>query len=171
MLLKNYGTLVSYCLTPTSTFNKNNFINTKGSFMTASIALEFFSNTTFINKEEYDYTGSSASTGGFSFCFGDGDIPPTADDYKLSGEFLNENFTGSTGRSGGTAGTVYTCRLTNTSEAPVTIKELGLAMYRTRCECVLLTRDVLEEPVIIPVGGVTAFEISIDTMSFITNTK
>lgn len=86
--------------------------------------------------------------------FGDGDVPATIDDYKLSGNTIT-GLTGSAVASytpdddGITFSAVWT--LTNGNADSVTIKEVGLTTYTGGY---FIDRTVLDTPVTIPAGGV-----------------
>lgn len=118
----------------------------------------------------YDSTG--ITTGSFSFkgCeiyLGTGNVTPTIDDYKLSGELV----TGLTSQKQSTTANnnsiTFSAIATNNTESPVTIKEIGLGGYDTgSTACVtLLTRDVLATPVTLNTGDSKTFSITIDFRS------
>ena len=95
--------------------------------------------------------------------FGNGDTPPTQEDYKLSGDIVS-GFTYSAAiskastDSGNSITATYT--ITNTSASEIVIKEVGVvSVFRSsnysRLEYIgLLDRTVLDTPVTIPAGGV-----------------
>jgi hypothetical protein len=118
------------------------------------------------------YNSTSIPTGNFVFdgCeiyLGTGNVTPTIDDYKLSGELI----TGLTSQSQYTSATnnsiTFSAIATNNTESPVTIKEIGLGGYKTgSVSCVvLLTRDVLATPVTLNTGDSKRFSITIDLRS------
>lgn len=91
--------------------------------------------------------------------FGSGTIPPTIDDYNLSGSLLttitasvNYNFT--TDDSGVCYEAVYT--ITNTGASEITIGEIGLLAGGDSApnKKFLVERTVLDNPVTIPAGGI-----------------
>lgn len=118
------------------------------------------------------YNDTSVPTGivNFSGCeiyLGTGNVTPTIDDYKLSGELV----TGLTSQKQETTANnnsiTFSATATNNTESPVTIKEIGLGGYRTgktTCVC-LLTRDVLATPVTLNTGDSKTFSITIDFRS------
>lgn len=122
------------------------------------------------NNESYDSTSIPASNIIFSGCeiyLGTGNVTPTIDDYKLSGELV----TGLTSQKQSTTADnnsiTFSAIATNNTESPVTIKEIGLGGYidgNTPC-AVLLTRDVLATPVTLNVGDSKRFSITIDFRS------
>ena len=118
----------------------------------------------------YDSTSTVTSNFNFSGCqiyLGTGNVTPTIDDYKLSGELI----TGLTSQSQDTSATnnsiKFSAIATNNTESPVTIKEIGLGGYyagKTPC-VILLTRDVLATPVTLNTGDSKTFSITIDFRS------
>lgn len=118
------------------------------------------------------YNSTSVPTGGFYFAgcqiyLGTGNVTPTIDDYKLSGELV----TGLTSQAKSTTANnnsiTFSAIATNNTESPVTIKEIGLGGYSTgTTPCVvLLTRDVLTTPVTLNTGDSKTFSITIDFRS------
>lgn len=95
--------------------------------------------------------------------FGNGDTPPTMEDYKLSGDIISD-FTYSAAISkdstdnGVSITATYT--ITNTSSSEIVIKEIGVvgklvsSNYSGPQYIGLLDRTVLDTPVTIPAGGV-----------------
>lgn len=118
------------------------------------------------------YDSTSIPTGAFDFAgceiyLGTGNVTPTIDDYKLSGELV----TGLTSQGQSTTANnnsiTFSAIATNNTESPVTIKEIGLGGYTTgTIACViLLTRDVLATPVTLNTGDSKTFSITIDFRS------
>lgn len=118
-----------------------------------------------------NYNGTSVPTGNFNFTgceiyLGTGNVTPTIDDYKLSGELV----TGLTPQEQSTTANnnsiTFSAIATNNTESPVTIKEIGLGGYYKNIACVfLLTRDVLATPVTLNTGDSKRFSITIDFRS------
>lgn len=119
-----------------------------------------------------NYDSTSIPAGGFNFTGGEiylgtGNVTPTIDDYKLSGELV----TGLTSQQKSTTANnnsiTFSAIATNNTESPVTIKEIGLGGYLTGStpSVVLLTRDVLATPVTLNVGDSKTFSITIDFRS------
>lgn len=118
------------------------------------------------------YDSTSIPTGSFSFTgckiyLGTGNVTPTIDDYKLSGELVTgltsqEQYTTANNNS-----ITFSAIATNNTESPVTIKEIGLGGYTSgSIACViLLTRDVLATPVTLNTGDSKTFSITIDFRS------
>lgn len=118
----------------------------------------------------YDSTSIPTSTFAFQGCLiylGTGNVTPTIDDYKLSGDLV----TGLTPQAQSTTANnnsiTFSAIATNNTESPVTIKEIGLGgYYASSTPCVfLLTRDVLTTPVTLNVGDSKTFSITIDFRS------
>lgn len=119
-----------------------------------------------------NYDSTSIPTGNFSFTgcqiyLGTGNVTPTIDDYKLSGELV----TGLTSQEKSTTANnnsiTFSAIATNNTESPVTIKEIGLGGYKDVAPSfvVLLTRDVLATPVTLNTGDSKTFSITIDFRS------
>lgn len=117
----------------------------------------------------YDSTSITTSRFVFQGCeiyLGTGNVTPTIDDYKLSGELV----TGLTSQGKSTTANnnsiTFSAIATNNTESPVTIKEIGLGGYYNNPDCaVLLTRDVLTTPVTLNTGDSKTFSITIDFRS------
>lgn len=116
----------------------------------------------------YDSTSISPKNFSFQGCeiyLGTGNVTPTIDDYKLSGELV----TGLTSQGQSTTANnnsiTFSAIATNNTESPVTIKEIGLGGYYDAPFVVLLTRDVLPTPVTLNVGDSKRFSITIDFRS------
>lgn len=102
--------------------------------------------------------------------FGNGDTPPTLEDYKLSGDIVS-GFTCSAAISKASTdnGISITARytITNTSSSEIVIKEIGVVSkimssnYSGLKYIGLLDRTVLDTPVTIPAGGVGQVEYTI----------
>ena len=110
---------------------------------------------------------SSWSFTGYQIYLGTGNVTPTIDDYKLSGELI----TGLTSQEQGTTANnnsiTFSAIATNNTESPVTIKEIGLGGYYSGNQpfVILLTRDVLATPVTLNTGDSKRFSITIDFRS------
>ena len=99
---------------------------------------------------------------------GDGDTPPTPDDYKLAGNIVtgfdySKSLTQVVNETAVTATAVYT--ITNTNSTEINIKEIGLignaSSNASSSKIFLLDRTVLDTPVTIPAGGVGQVEYTI----------
>lgn len=103
---------------------------------------------------------------GRGIAFGSGTTPPQKTDYKL-GNYITTGLTYSgnnTNKTDGVANWVQTVQ--NTSTAQITITEVGLfAKYN-----ILLTRTVLDTPVVLQPNEVKTFTITIDYNKFIDGT-
>lgn len=121
------------------------------------------------SSTEYDSTSIPSSNFTFQGCqiyLGTGNVTPTINDYKLSGELV----TGLTSQEKSTTANnnsiTFSATATNNTESPVTIKEIGLGgYYNSTPFVILLTRDVLATPVTLNVGDSKTFSITIDFRS------
>lgn len=172
MLLKNFGALLATTLSnlylqdgikcTTGEFPANNGL--KRIPQTPNSISEILSTTT------YEANQGGSGSGAYTVGFGDGTTPPTIDDYKFSGSLVTASIGGNFGTiNAGSNGTTYQVVVTNKTESVITIKEIGLFMQVSGNGCVMLTRDVLPEPVVLEVGASKGFEIFIDTQSFVSN--
>ena len=123
------------------------------------------------NGTQYD--GTSIQTGIFDFqgCeiyLGTGNVTPTIDDYKLSGELVTGLKSQEQRTTANNNSIKFSAIATNNTESPVTIKEIGLGGYfkdNSTPFVVLLTRDVLPTPVTLNTGDSKTFSITIDLRS------
>ena len=122
-----------------------------------------------INNNDYDSTSIPASNLIFSGCkiyLGTGNVTPTIDDYKLSGELVTGLTTQPQYTIANNNSITFSAIATNNTESPVTIKEIGLGGYCKNPFCaLLLTRDVLATPVTLNTGDSKIFSITIDLRS------
>lgn len=119
-----------------------------------------------------NYIGTSITTGIFNFqgCeiyLGTGNVTPTIDDYKLSGELITSLVSQELSTTANNNSITFSAIATNNTESPVTIKELGLGGYNSSDPpfVILLTRDVLATPVTLNTGDSKTFSITIDFRS------
>lgn len=103
--------------------------------------------------------------------FGSGTTPPQKTDYKIENHiadgltYSNEN----TNKANNIVHWVQTVQ--NTSSKPITISEVGLfTADRATYMCFLLTRTVLDTPVVLQPNDVKTFTITIDYNKFIDGT-
>lgn len=120
------------------------------------------------NYNGTDITTTNVNFSGCKIYLGTGNVTPTIDDYKLSGELV----TGLTSQGEETTANnnsiTFSAIATNNTESPVTIKEIGLGGYVQSTGFVsvfLLTRDVLATPVTLNTGDSKKFSITIDFRS------
>lgn len=118
------------------------------------------------------YDSTSIVTGSFNFSeceiyLGTGNVTPTIDDYKLSGELVTSLTSQGKNTTANNNSITFSAIATNNTESPVTIKEIGLGGYCTGAKSfvVLLTRDVLATPVTLNTGDSKTFSITIDFRS------
>lgn len=118
-----------------------------------------------------NYNSTSIPSGKFSFSgcqiyLGTGNVTPTIDDYKLSGELVTGLKSQGQSTTANNNSITFSAIATNNTESPVTIKEIGLGGYYNTEPCVILfTRDVLATPVTLNVGDSKTFSITIDFRS------
>ena len=122
------------------------------------------------NNVSYYSTSIPASNFNFSGCaiyLGTGNVTPTIDDYKLSGELVIGLKSQGQSTTANNNSITFSAIATNNTDAPVTIKEIGLGGYFSGSTpfVVLLTRDVLPTPVTLNVGDSKGFSITIDFRS------
>lgn len=103
--------------------------------------------------------------------FGSGTTPPQKTDYKIENHiadgltYSNNN----TSKANNVVNWVQTVQ--NTSSEPITISEVGLfSAYTAQHLCVLLTRTVLDTPVVLQPNEVKTFTITIDYNKFVDGT-
>lgn len=119
-----------------------------------------------------NYDSTNIPTGNFTFMgceiyLGTGNVTPTIDDYKLSGELVTGLISQGQETTANNNSITFSAIATNNTESPVTIKEIGLGGYvsgTANCVC-LLTRDVLATPVTLNTGDSKTFSITIDFRS------
>lgn len=122
------------------------------------------------SSTSYDSTNIVTGRFNFSGCeiyLGTGNVTPTIDDYKLSGELVTGLKSQEQSTTANNNSITFSAIATNNTQSPVTIKEIGLGGYTlgtTAC-VVLLTRDVLPTPVTLNTGDSKTFSITIDLRS------
>lgn len=146
---------------PTNTYRKYPVMDGLGHQSFIAIGATSYNSTAVPLNTSWDFSSCQ-------ICLGTGNVTPTIDDYKLSGELV----TGLTSQEQNTTATnnsiTFSATATNNTDAPVTIKEIGLAGDRSSSSgnfVVLLTRDVLATPVTLNVGDSKTFSITIDFRS------
>ena len=87
---------------------------------------------------------------------GSGSTPANVNDYKLEEELPNINTTFNVNVSD--AGTKVINIISNLTNSTVNISEVGIAGYVNDSTGVLLTRTVLDEPIVLEVGDVVVIE-------------
>ena len=118
----------------------------------------------------YDSTSVTQANFNFTGCeifLGTGNVTPTIDDYKLSGELVTGLKSQEQSTTANNNSIKFSAIATNNTESPVTIKEIGLGGLYTGSNpfVVLLTRDVLATPVTLNTGDSKTFSITIDFRS------
>ena len=87
---------------------------------------------------------------------GSGSTPATVNDYKLEEELTNINTTFNVNISN--EGTKVINIISNLTNETVNISEIGIACYLNQNNGFLMTRTVLDEPIILEVGDVVVIE-------------
>lgn len=87
---------------------------------------------------------------------GSGTTPATVDDYALEAEIKGINTTFNVNVSD--SGTKIVNIISNLTNNAVTISEIGIACFQNPDTGYLMTRTVLEEPVVLEVGDVVVIE-------------
>lgn len=106
---------------------------------------------------------------------GNGDTPPTIEDYKLSGNLIDTVTFQAQPTLSDNNSLTYSALVTNNTEQPITIKEVSLALgTKARSTSIgaatLLTRDVLPTPVTLNTGDSKTFSVTIDFRSLTDST-
>lgn len=130
---------------------------------------------TSIPSNRYSETSATQSFGPFrrGIAFGSGTTPPQKTDYKLE-NYITTGLTYSgnnTNKTDGVANWVQTVQ--NTSTAQITITEVGLFSKYVESDAYntfLLTRTVLDTPVVLQPNEVKTFTITIDYNKFVDGT-
>ena len=87
---------------------------------------------------------------------GSGTAPASVDDFKLENERTDATTTFTVNISDN--GTKVVNIISNLSSHEMSISEVGIACYLNENNCFLMTRTVLEEPVVLEVGDVVVIE-------------
>lgn len=137
---------------------KSPILSSSGKYSFIATVATFYNSTAVPPTYTWNFTG-------YQIYLGTGNVTPTIDDYKLSGELI----TGLSSQEQSTTATnnsiTFSAIATNNTDAPVTIKEIGLGGRFGSNFAVLLTRDVLATPVTLNVGDSKRFSITIDFRS------
>lgn len=170
MLLKNFGALLATALTNT---NLTEGVKcTTGELPQATSLLKmgpYGLLSKVIDPSAYTVNSYSTASSQWAFGFGTGTTPPTIDDYKFSGDLVTPTIVGASGTAhNGSNGSIFAMVVNNQTQEAMTINEIGL-FTRVSTGCVMLTRDVLPQPVVLQPGESKGFQIYIDTQSFISN--
>lgn len=119
---------------------------------------------------------SNSSSGSYypnyrGIVFGSGTTPPQKTDYKIENH-IADGLTYSNNSTSETNNVVnWVQTVQNTSGEPITISEVGLfSATNSKALCVLLTRTVLDNPVVLQPNEVKTFTITIDYNKFVDGT-
>ena len=167
MVTKNFYKMLAAMMTTLQDFTATSFDGSTVTMNEYNWETRFEWNT-LLSKLQ---TSANSSNG---VVLGDGDTPPTFEDYTLAGNLIsNFVFTASTSTlktddSGATIRALYT--ITNNNSKEITIKELCLIVNATQFSSgsglnaknkIVLDRTVLDTPVTIPAGGIGQVEYTI----------
>lgn len=95
-------------------------------------------------------------TQGSKCLVGSGSRPAKVDDHALEAEIQGINTTFNVNISD--AGLKVVNIISNLTNKTVNISEVGIACYQNSNTCILMTRTVLDEPIILEVGDVVVIE-------------
>lgn len=170
MLLKNfsYG-LVSLFLKSASDDNLAYFKGTQGQSVGISNGTSI-SRSYYLSVSSPVYNGAKGSiTGGsarFAAAYGTGTTAPTIDDYQLSGNLISGLQYSNVDIDVNANGITFSHSITNSNSVSVTINEIAFCIMGTSA-CVMLTRDVLTEPIVLGPNEQRNVSIFIDSNSFV----
>lgn len=171
MLLKNFGALLATALTNTDL--TEGVKCTTGELPKAaslSVMNPSASLSEVIDSNVYTANSNTSTSSKWAFGFGTGTTPPTIDDYKFSGDLVTPIPVAASGTAhNGSNGSIFAMVVINQTQEAMTINEIGLFRRAASSGCVMLTRDVLPQPVVLQPGESKGFQIYIDTQSFISN--
>lgn len=170
MLLKNFGALLAPALTSTDLTEGVKCTTGELPEATSLLRMGPYGNLIkVIDSKVYTANSNTATTSGWAFGFGTGTTPPTIDDYKFSGDLVTPTLVPNSGTAhNGSNGSIFAMVVINQTQEAMTINEIGL-FRAVPTGCVMLTRDVLPQPVVLQPGESKGFQIYIDTQSFISN--
>lgn len=164
MILKNYFKLLAVSMNNTTSNCPFTIVDMSGNEKTIQKPSNYYSN--YLDAIGFIALSKQASTSNEknSVIFGDGDVPVTIDDYKLSGNRITGisstvNWSLLEDTDGMLISATFT--ITNNNESEITIKEVGCLgawigthtswNYASAC---LIERTVLDSPITIEPGGV-----------------
>lgn len=162
MLLNNFITTL---------YNRLNVVETSG-----VTHLELDTDTYPGSAPSTDYHNSSVNNSRYfpyyrGIVFGSGTTPPQKTDFKIENHIADGLIysNNSTSKTNNIVNWIQTVQ--NTSSEPITISEVGLfSAYGATYLCVLLTRTVLDNPVVLQPNEVKTFTITIDYNKFVDGT-
>lgn len=160
MLLNNFMTTL-YDQFPQVSVNNNTSVETIMGGNISSVPPTYYN---FSTKSMYypNYRG---------IVFGSGTTPPQKTDYKIENHIADglTYSNNSTSKANNIVNWVQTVQ--NTSSEPITISEVGLfSAVNQQSTCILLTRTVLDNPVVLQPNDVKTFTITIDYNKFVDGT-
>lgn len=158
MLLNNFRATLYNGLTVVTVKNE-----TIENIAFSGAAIASVPSTYYTSSSGYRYTPYSRG-----IVFGSGTTPPQKTDYKIENHIADglTYSNHSTSKANNVVNWVQTVQ--NTSSEPITISEVGLFSAVSSTDyCVLLTRTVLDTPVVLQPNEVKTFTIIIDYNKFI----
>lgn len=163
MLLNNFIATIYAAMKITDTIGR---IKGEGGFNSTDVIS--------VPGDSYSETSENAIFCPFSrgIAFGSGTTPPQKTDYKLE-NYITTGLTYSGNNTNQTDGiTNWVQTVQNTSTAQITITEVGLfaKYYKSGFATFLLTRTVLDTPVVLQPNEVKTFTITIDYNKFVDGT-
>ena len=126
---------------------------------TSNIGLAVYNTNPYQALSKWISNGNPSSWG-CGVIFGDGNTPPTENDYFLSGNAINTLTVAcgvTTSEEDGKIVVTGTFTITNISDADITIREVGTfgCGYNGNSPiAILIDREVLDTPLAIPAGGI-----------------
>lgn len=160
MLLNNFMSTLYDRLTIVSVGNDT--YEADGSFISASVPSTYYNSAVGDRGYWPNHRG---------IVFGSGTTPPQKTDYKIENHIADGLIysNNSTSKANNVVNWVQTVQ--NTSSKPITISEVGLfSAYGENRLCVLLTRTVLDNPVVLQPNDVKTFTIIMDYNKFVDGT-
>ena len=171
MILKNFNTIINQKIF-SSSFLGDGFkttANIPGTYLSGS-------NVSSITGQRYSENNREMSTYDLIFiALGSGTTPPTVDDYKLVSKIPDAitKYIGNTiSYLGNTMILTQTVTNISTGTENIEVNEVGIGLAGNQTltyPCLLITRSVLPETVVIAPGETKTFTVTLDTSKFINN--
>ena len=171
MILKNFNTII----------NQNIFSNLflgDGFKTTANVPGTYLLGSDVKSITGQRYSEDNRTMSGYNVIFialGSGTTPPTVDDYKLVSK-ISDTITKYTSNTltflGNTIILTQTVTNSSTNTENIEVNEVGIGLAENTTltyPCLLITRSVLPETVVIAPGETKTFTVTLDTSKFINN--
>lgn len=174
MLLKNFSYGLVSLFLKSSSDNSNLYLKgTQGQNVGIANGTNIPRNRYYVVTSEA-YTGAATEVSGntsyFAAVYGTGTTAPTIDDYALSGNLITGLAYTNDDVDASANGITFSHSITNTGDISVTINEIALCLYYSTPSnkaCVMLTRDVLAEPIVLEPNEQRNVSIFVDSNSFV----